>query len=134
MLERYAELKQQQATIAAELAEIETALAEQAKSGPVAAGGWIARWKPGRKSTNHEAAAAAQLPPEIYGALYNKHTTATVKTPLIVHPLESLIEMFGDDAVSTSTAWAKVTKDGKCKLDRYTTEGDRVFVVEEVKP
>jgi hypothetical protein len=120
MLERYAELKQRQATIAAELAEIETALAERAKSGPVAAGGWIAHWKPGRKSTNHEAAAKAEF--EEYNR-YELHTLSDA--------LRGIQEKHS--TTKTTVAWAKVTAEAKIDVVPFTVEGAPVFVVEEVK-
>ena len=72
--------------------------------------GYQAQWKPGRKATDHEAAAKAVGVPE---SVIETHTT-----------------------VKTTVAWAKVTKDAKVPkaiLEQFTTEGAPAFVVEPVK-
>ena len=72
--------------------------------------GYQCHWAPGRKSTDHEAAAkAAQVP----DAVIEAHTT-----------------------VKTTVAWAKVTKAAKVSkavLGQFTTEGEPSFVVQPVK-
>lgn len=134
LLARYNDIQQAIAALQAEADEIENALCKQVEeTGTIAGYGWIATMKPGRKATDHEAAAVGQIVPDLFEALWEKHTVATVKTPLTTHSLESLIEIFGDDLVGTSTAWAKITKDGKCNLERHTTQAPPVFVVERVK-
>ena len=72
--------------------------------------GYQAQWKPGRKSTDHEAAAIDYA---VEPSIIEKHTT-----------------------VKTSIAWAKVTKEAKLPkdvLDRYTTEAPPTFSVEPMK-
>jgi len=76
----------------------------------VAAAGYIARWKPGRRTTDHEAAAAAVT---VDPAIVERHTT-----------------------VKTSVAWAKVTKEARVPkpvLDQFTTEAPPEFSVEPQK-
>ena len=76
----------------------------------VAFAGYQAQWKPGRKSTDHEAAAIDYA---VEPSIIEKHTT-----------------------VKTSIAWAKVTKEAKLPkdvLDRYTTEAPPTFSVEPMK-
>ena len=72
--------------------------------------GYQARWKPGRKATDHEAAAKVAMVPE---SIIEAHTT-----------------------IKTTVAWAKVTKAAnvsKSVLEQFTTEGTPSFVVEPVK-
>ena len=72
--------------------------------------GYKAAWKPGRNSTDHEAAAAAVT---VDPAIVERHTT-----------------------VKTSVAWAKVTKEAKVPkavLDQFTTQAPPAFVVEPQK-
>ena len=76
----------------------------------VAFAGYTARWKPGRRTTDHEAAAAAVT---VDPAIVEKHST-----------------------VKTTVAWAKVTKDAKIPksvLDEFTTEAPPTFSVEPMK-
>lgn len=120
MLERYAELKTQQAEIEKELAEIEKELADWAKSGPVALCGWIARWKPGRKSTNHEAAFNAKMEECVEHQMHG-----------IGSQLNELKEKFSTTKVTV--AWAKVTAAAKIDVEPFTTEGESVFVIEKAK-
>ena len=71
--------------------------------------GYQAQWKPGRKATDHEAAAKAARVPE---SVIEIHTT-----------------------VKTTVAWAKVTKDAKVPkaiLEQFTIEGAPAFVVEPI--
>lgn len=79
--------------------------------GEVIMGGpYVARWKPGRKSTNHEAAAhAANVPAHI-------------------------VDKYRQ--IKESVQWAKVTKEAKVPrfiLDEYTEEGEPSFVIEQAK-
>jgi hypothetical protein len=104
-LERYAQLKNELAEIQNELALIEQELAHKVKSnGEIVAGGWRAYMKPGRKTTDHEAAARAADVPNV---VIEKYTT-----------------------VKTSVEWAQVTKAAGCPTAEFTTQGDPVFVVE----
>jgi hypothetical protein len=108
MLDRYARLKSELAEIQNELEEIEAQLRLQVEtSGEVAGFGFRAYMKPGRKSTNHEAAAHEN------GAW------------------DSLIEKHSKTKVTVS--WAKVTAEmGLKNLSEYTTEGQPAFVVESI--
>lgn len=108
MLNRYAQLKNELAEIQNEIAQIEAALRQQVEtSGEVAGFGFRAYMKPGRKFTDHEAAAkSAGAWPE-------------------------LIEKFS--TTKTTVQWAKVTKEmGLKNLDEYTTENAPAFVVEAI--
>ena len=72
--------------------------------------GYKAQWKPGRKATDHEAAAKVAMVPE---SIIEAHTT-----------------------IKATVAWAKVTKAAnvpKTILEQFTTEGESSFVVEPVK-
>lgn len=89
------------------LAELEAAVPP---GDTVTFAGFKAQWKPGRKATDHEAAAQDMA---VDAAIIEKHT-----------------------AVKTTVAWAKVTKDAKVPkavLDQYTTEAPPSFVVEPIK-
>ena len=72
MLSRYNEIQKQIEVLQAEAKEIESAIrAEVEKTGDMIAGhGWVARMKIGGKSTNHEAAAHAQIAPALFRDLY----------------------------------------------------------------
>ena len=109
MLDRYAQLKNELAEIQNEIAQIEAALQQQVEtSGEVAGFGFRAYMKPGRKSTNHEAAALAH---GVWPELVEAHSTT-----------------------KTTVAWAKVTKEmGLKNLSEYTTESAPVFVVEAAR-
>ena len=77
----------------------------------VAFAGYTARWKPGRRTTDHEAAAIDYAVAS--WSIIEKHTT-----------------------VKASIAWAKVMKEAKLPkdvLDRYTTEAPPTFSVEPMK-
>lgn len=108
MLERYAQLKNELAEIQNELAEIESELRQTVdETGEMAGFGFRAYYKPGRKSTNHEAAAKAN---GAWPELIEKHTV-----------------------VKPSISWAKITKEMGIKtLDEFTAQGDPVFVIEEI--
>lgn len=108
MLDRYAQLKNELAEIQNELAEIEAQLRRQVEaSGEMAGFGFRAYMKPGRKSTNHEAAANAH---GVWPELVEKFSTT-----------------------KTTVQWAKVTKEmGLKNLDEFTTEGEPSFVVEAI--
>jgi hypothetical protein len=69
--------------------------------------GYVATFKPGRASTDHEAAAKA----------------ANVD--------QSLIEEYS--TTKTTVKWAKVTKAAKVDVAPFTTRGEPTFVVEPVK-
>lgn len=106
MLQRYAQLKNELERIQHEIAEIEDNLRQQVdKTGEIAGFGFRAYFKPGRKSTDHEAAARAN---GVWDDLIEKHSRAKV-----------------------TISWAKITKEmGIVSLDEYTTQGEPVFVVE----
>jgi hypothetical protein len=89
------------------LAELEKAVAH---GETVAFAGYQAQWKPGRKTTDHEAAAKAVGVPS---SVIETHTT-----------------------LKATVAWAKVTKDAKVPkaiLEQFTAEGAPAFVVEPIK-
>ena len=79
-------------------------------AGPVEAHGYRAHYKAGRKSTNHELAATENAAPE------------------------DLVLKYTKTKVTTTTEWAKVTKDMGISLTFYTTQGEPTFVVEQVTP
>ena len=79
-------------------------------AGPVEAHGYRAHYKPARKTINHELAATENAAPE---DLVLKHTKTKI---------------------TTTTEWAKVTKDMGIPLAPYTTQPAPVFVVEQVTP
>ena len=134
ILDRYNDIQEMIAFLQAEAAEIESALRVQVEeTGTVAGHGWIAQLKPGRKSTDHEAAARKQINQTLFSELYDAHTTATAKTTLATVPLAELVELVGANNVGLSTAWAQITKASKCDLGPYTTQAPPVFVVERVK-
>lgn len=111
LLENLSEIETQMRALtearAGVLAELEAAVTP---GDTVTFAGYRAQWKPGRKATDHEAAAQAV---SVDAAIVEKHTT-----------------------VKTAVAWAKVTKDAKVPravLDQYTTEAPPSFVVEPIK-
>ena len=108
LLNEYAQAVQEMNALKARVADIESKLKEHVgANGPVQAYGYAAKFKAGRKSTDHEAAAtAANVAPE----LIEKHST-----------------------VKITVAWAQVTKAAKIDTTSYTTEGAPSFVVEAVK-
>ena len=87
--------------------EAEVKSAVDRTGAPVSAYGLIARYKAGRKSTDHEAAAKAAGVPQ---DLVNRHSKTKV-----------------------TVAWAKVTKDAKVDIAPYTIEGDPVFAIEAIE-
>lgn len=107
-LELYA---QQQAIIdnASEEMERLAALirAEVEKSGEQNGFGLVAKFKPGRKKTDHKMAALAA---DAGDELIKKHTT--IKT-------------------TSSTAWAKVTKELGCDVATFTTQEEPSFVIQK---
>ena len=78
------------------------------ENGPVEAHGYRAHYKAGRKSTDHEKAATENAAPE------------------------ELVLKYTKTKITTTTEWAKVTKDMGVNLTPYTTQGDPSFVVEKV--
>lgn len=111
LLENLSEIETQMRALtdarAGVLAELEAAIQP---GDTVAFAGYQAQWKPGRKSTDHEAAAQAMA---VDAAIVEKHTV-----------------------VKTTVAWAKVTKEariGQAVLAQYTTEAPPSFVVEPIK-
>lgn len=121
LLQRYAKLKVQELELKAELSELEAALQEVVtNSGEMAGYGFRARFKPGRRSVDHEtawrealAAAAKQNDLDrvlILNEVQGKHTTTT-----------------------TTVAWAKVTTEVKLNIDPYTTKAEPQFVIELIK-
>ena len=105
-LQRYAQLQSELEEIRNEIDMIEDELRKEAEqTGAITGHGYTARFKPGRKITDHQAAAiAANVPDEIV----KKHTT-----------------------IKESVAWAKVTKEAGCATADFTTQGDPVFVIEK---
>ena len=133
MLNRYNEIMQQIEQLKAEAQQIAVELeADVKKSGTIAGHGWQAYFKPGGNTINHEAAAKKQIDNTRYHELYKEYTTATAKTPLSVVPLSKLVEIVGEKNVTTSTAWAKITKAAKCNLEAYTTQSAETFVIERI--
>jgi hypothetical protein len=121
MLDKYAELKAQKAVIESQLAEIEAQLAEHVQAHGEAAGyGYRAYIKPGRKSTDHEAAYKAGMA-EIDE--HEMHSTAL--------KYREAVEKHSTTKVTV--AWAKVTAALKIDTAPFTVEGQPQFVIEEVK-
>ena len=79
-------------------------------AGPVEAHGYRAHYKAGRKTTNHELAATENAAPE------------------------DLVLKYTKTKITTTTEWAKVTKDMGIALAPYTSQGEPTFVVEQVTP
>ena len=120
MLNRYAQLKSELAEIQNEMAQIEAALRQQVESsGEVAEYGFRAYLKPGRKSTDHQAAVDATM------AEYNRHQMHSLASEAI-----ALVEKYS--TVKTTVQWAKVTKEMGLRLNEFTTESAPVFVVEAI--
>lgn len=109
-LKRYAQLQSELLEINNELASLRQQLqAEVGEGGAVEAFGFRAYWKPGRNTTDHEAAALAA---GVAADVIEKHST-----------------------VKTTVAWAKVTKEAgvpKEILEAHTTQGFPSFVVDAV--
>jgi len=121
MIDRYAEIQGLVAFLQAEAAEIEAALRVQVEAtGPVAGYGWIAQLKPGRKSTDHEAAVRDAVEFANFNALHD-----------MAHKLREAQERHTTTKVTT--AWAQVTKAAGLDVEPYTTQAPPVFVVERVK-
>lgn len=132
MLGRYAELKKQlheiqvqaalqSAPILNELASIESELHDKVKlTGTIASHGYIAKLKPGRKSTDHEGAVKSAF--DEYSK-YGMHSLASN-----LHDIQEK-----HSTTKVSVAWAKVTKEAKIETDPFTVESDPVFVIEEVE-
>lgn len=99
------EISRKKATRSALLYEIEM---EVLAAGPIEAHGYRAHYKAGRKSTNHEKAATENSAPE------------------------ELVLKYTNTKITTTTEWAKVTKDMGINLTPYTTQGEPSFVVEKV--
>lgn len=108
LLKQYNELQLQLMDINAQLADITAAIrAEVDEQGMVAGHGVKAYYKPGRRSTDHEAAVKETPPTDDILALIEKHSTT-----------------------KTTTAWAKVTKEAGIDVTTFTTEGEPTFVIE----
>ena len=121
MLDRYAEIQKQLDILEAEARAIEDALRKQVEeTGTVAGHGWIAHIKPGRKSTDHEAAVKAAF------LTYDEHQMHMAAMTL--HDLKHTYT-----TTKVTTAWAQVTKAAGLDLEPYTTQAPPVFVVEPVK-
>lgn len=104
-LKRYAELQDKLVDIRNEITTIEEEIRGVVdKSGPVAGYGYIAKFKPGRKSTNHELAATENSAPR------------------------DLVDKFSTTRVTVQ--WAKITKEMGIDLEPYTSAGDSTFVIE----
>jgi hypothetical protein len=98
-----------------ELTEARARITEQLKThvlaaGPVEGYGYRAHYKAGRKTTDHEKAATENAAPE------------------------DLVLKYTKTKITTTTEWAKVTKDMGINLVPYTTQGDPTFVVEQATP
>ena len=120
-LDRYNEIQEMIAFLKAEAADIEDALREQvAATGPVAGHGWIAQLKPGRKSTDHEAAVKAAF------LTYDEHQMHMAAMTL--HDLKHT-----HTTTKVTTAWAQVTKAAGLDIAPFTTQAAPVFVVERMK-
>lgn len=104
-LKRYAQLKMEMLEIQDELRIIEESLKKEVgESDQISAFGFKAQWKPGRKRTDHLAAARdAKVPAK----LIHKHTT-----------------------MRPSISWAKITKEAGIDLDEYTDQSPPTFVIE----
>ena len=120
-LDRYNDIQEMIAFLQAEAADIEAALREQVEeTGTVAGYGWIATMKPGRKSTDHEAAVKAAFEE------YTEHG---------YHSLGDKLREAQERHTTTkvTVAWAQVTKAAALDLEPHTTQGKPVFVVERLK-
>lgn len=108
LLERYAQIQMQIADLNVQLADTQAMIqAHVQEYGEVAGYGLRAHYKPGRASTDHEAAArAANVPSEI-------------------------VEQFS--TTKTTVAWAQVTKAAKVDTKPFTVVGEPTFVIEVVK-
>lgn len=109
-LELYAEqqaiIKEAQDKIAELSALIE---ADVKANGNQTGGGYVAKMKPGRKNVNHKLAVEFA---DVSGDLISKHTTT--KT-------------------TSSTAWAKISKEAACDLVPFTTQGEPSLVISAAK-
>lgn len=112
-LQRYSDLMERRKAIAEQLASLDAEIsetmaiieAEAKKDGDVFGYGYHAGYKPGRKSTNHEAAAKwANVP----GEIVKKYTK-----------------------VKETIAWAQVTKAANVDVTNFTVIGEPVFFIEE---
>lgn len=104
-LKRYAQLKMELLEIQDELRIIEASLQNEiGEFDQISAFGFKAQWKPGRKRTDHQAAAIDNKVPN---SLIKKYTTTR-----------------------ESIAWAKITKEAGISLDEYTDQSPPVFVIE----
>lgn len=121
MLDRYAQLKSELAEIQNEISQIEADLRDQVEtSGEVAGFGFRAYMKPGRKSTDHEAAIKALFEE------YNQHGMHGMAVQL-----SRVVDKYS--TTKTTVQWAKVTKDAKVKnLSEFITESAPTFVVEAI--
>ena len=107
-LKKLKELRQQIAELQFQEKAIITAIqAEVETHGPLEAVGLRAYMKPGRKSTDHEAAAKAA---NVDSTLIEKYST-----------------------VKTTIQWAKVTKEANIDVRPFTTAAEPQFVIEDVK-
>lgn len=118
MLDRYNEIMQQIAALTEEANEIKAAVRAQVEeSGEMAGHGWRAYFKPGRNSTDHEAAVKA------WQAEIDEHGMHGLALKL-----KEVVEKH--TTVKTSDAWAKVTKDAKIDTSDFTTQSEPAFVIE----
>jgi len=121
MLDRYNDIQEMIVFLQAEAVEIEAALRVQVEeTGTVAGHGWIATMKPGRKSTDHEAAVKAAF------LTYDEHQMHMAAMTL--HDLKHTYT-----TTKVTTAWAQVTKAAGLDVEPYTTQAAPVFVVERIK-
>ena len=119
LLEQYAEVKFAAERLATEIRRLENEIASQmleagAESAITQYNSQSVRamWKPGRQSTDHEAAFVA-----VYDSSErdNDWLLAIKETHTVV---------------KATTSWAKVTKEAKIDTAPFTTQGDPVFVIE----
>jgi predicted phage-related endonuclease len=110
LLKSYSEFSKLYHEVKHELSELEKQIEAHVRMhGEVSDFGFVAQMKPGRKSTNHKAAA----------------TEAKVS--------EEVIDMF--TKTKTTTSWAKVTDLGKVSkeiLEKHTTQSPATFVIKGV--
>lgn len=121
MLEKYAELQIELKRIQLELAKVEEEIAAQVKEvGQISGFGYTAKMKPGRKSTDHEA------------AVMNKFNEYTMyKMHSLAHALLETQEKFSTRKVTVQ--WAKVTAEANIDVTEFTTQAEPTFVIEAVK-
>ena len=108
ILEQLSIIDDRIAQLQAERAHLLPLLEDHVKETGTAMGyGYVATFKPGRASTDHEQAARDA---GVAKELVKKYSTT-----------------------KTTVQWAKVTKEARINTESYTTRGEPVFVIEVVK-